>query len=472
MSGMPETAGKGGDSGGSAVADAVRCWPRRRGLAVVCGGGPAWGWTVLGEPRGVLTVGSRGSTWTGEGEAAFAVGRGVLADMRSALEWGKKQSREAAPETGPLGSGWVVSLSYELGGEIEPAARRRGPDGSWPLIVMQRMVGPRVFDHARGVWDGALPREDEGAAGFRGFRIGELRSEMGQASYEGAVARGIEYIHAGDVYQVNLAHRLVGSFSGSTREAFAALVESARPWHGAYMECAADRVLRAENGKRAIMSASPELFLKVEGRRVVTRPMKGTWPGSRDPAELRESGKDRAELNMIIDLMRNDLGRVCRFGTVKVEDARAIERHGEQRAKSPRAKGPHSEEGGVWQGVGTVVGELRAGVDVVNLLAAAFPAGSVTGAPKIRAMQIIDELEVSGRGPYCGSIGWIGDDGRVCLNVAIRTALVRARVWKGEPDWIEDGEISYSVGAGIVAESVPRREWEETMQKAGVIRGV
>jgi para-aminobenzoate synthetase component 1 len=296
---------------------------------------------------------------------------------------------------------------------------------------------------------------------------------MGQARYEDAVARGIEYIHAGDVYQVNLAHRLAGLFSGSAREAFAALVESARPWHGAYMESAEDRVLSAESGKWAIMAASPELFLKVEGRRVVTRPMKGTWPGSRDPAELRESGKDRAELNMIIDLMRNDLGRVCRFGTVKVEEARAIERHGDSKAQRERAQNASPEGNrGVWQGVGTVVGELREGVDLVDLLAAAFPAGSVTGAPKIRAMQIIDELEVSERGPYCGSIGWIGDDGRVCLNVAIRTALVREPVWKGEPDRIEDGEISYSVGAGIVAESVPRREWEETMQKAGVMRGL
>jgi len=111
---------------------------------------------------------------------------------------------------------------------------------------------------------------------------------------------------------------------------------------------------------------------------------------------------------------------------------------------------------------------LREGVDLVDLLAAAFPAGSVTGAPKIRAMQIIDELEVSERGPYCGSMGWIGDDGRVCLNVAIRTACVRGKPG-ASPGEIKDGEITYSVGAGIVAESDARREWEETLEKAGVM---
>ena len=115
-----------------------------------------------------------------------------------------------------------------------------------------------------------------------------------------------------------------------------------------------------------------------------------------------------------------------------------------------------------------MVGELREGVDLVDLLAAAFPAGSVTGAPKIRAMQIIDELEVSERGPYCGSMGWIGDDGRAILNVAIRTACVRGKPGAGAGE-IEDGEISYSVGAGIVAESVPAKEWEETLAKAGVM---
>ena len=121
--------------------------------------------------------------------------------------------------------------------------------------------------------------------------------------------------------------------------------------------------------------------------------------------------------------------------------------------------------------MGTVVGELREGMDVVDLLAAAFPAGSVTGAPKIRAMQIIEELEVSERGPYCGSIGWIGDDGQVSLNVAIRTACLSGPAGVGL-DELVGGRLSYSVGAGIVAESDPAREWEETLEKAGVIRAM
>jgi len=189
----------------------------------------------------------------------------------------------------------------------------------------------------------------------------------------------------------------------------------------------------------------------------VTRPMKGTRPAGGDPAELERSVKDRAELNMIIDLMRNDLGRVCRAGSVRVERAREIERHGGER--------------GVWQATATVSGELRDGIGLARVLGAAFPAGSVTGAPKIRAMQIIDELEPVRRGPYCGSIGWIGNDGAAELSVAIRTALVSGAPGDG-PGEVREGVLDYSVGAGIVADSDPSAEWRETMDKAGVMRAI
>jgi anthranilate/para-aminobenzoate synthase component I len=155
--------------------------------------------------------------------------------------------------------------------------------------------------------------------------------------------------------------------------------------------------------------------------------------------------------------MRNDLGRVCEFGSVRVDEPRVIERHG--------GRG----EGGVWQGVATVSGTVRAGLDLADVLRATFPPGSVTGAPKIRAMQIIDELEPVPRGPYCGAIGFISDCGRAAFNVAIRTAVLHSRAPGAGPDgpWTLD----YSVGAGIVADSRPDLEWRETLAKAGALLG-
>jgi para-aminobenzoate synthetase component 1 len=222
---------------------------------------------------------------------------------------------------------------------------------------------------------------------------------------------------------------------------------------------------------------SPELFLEFDAatRRVTTRPMKGTRPGNADPAELEASPKDRAELNMIIDLMRNDLGRVCRFGSVRVESVRTIEGHGQSSPPhlltcSPAHEPPsRNRSPALWQATGTVTGELHEGLDACDLLGAAFPPGSVTGAPKIRAMQIIDELEPVARGPYCGCIGWIGDDGSAAFSVAIRTALITGTAGDRSPDWIEDGVLDYSVGAGIVADSDPESEWRETLDKAGVL---
>jgi len=273
---------------------------------------------------------------------------------------------------------------------------------------------------------------------------------MGRGGFMTRVGRVLEYIRAGDVYQVNLAHRLSGRFAGSTRGMFLALMESARPWYGGYTE------LRGPDGARAVACASPELFIEFDPatRRITTRPMKGTRPGTAEPMELESSAKDRAELNMIVDLMRNDLGRVCGFGSVRVE-AREIERHGESEAA--RQRGSEAGRGGILQGVATVSGTLRGGLDLVDVIRAVFPGGSVTGAPKIRAMQIIDELEPVRRGPYCGCFGFVSDCGAAAMNVMIRTAVVSG------------GVLDYSVGAGIVAESDPAAEWDETMEKARVM---
>ena len=193
----------------------------------------------------------------------------------------------------------------------------------------------------------------------------------------------------------------------------------------------------------AILSNSPELFLRVTprddgSRRVVTRPIKGTRPRAEGmDRELLDSVKDGAELNMIVDLERNDLGRVCEIGSVRVTERRTVEAH-------PT----------VYHGVATVEGVLRDDVTFVDLLRAAFPGGSVTGAPKIRAMQIIEELEPVRRGPYCGAIGYLAADGSMEFNVAIRTMVVKG------------GLVHIPVGGGIVADSDPAAEYEETLVKA------
>jgi anthranilate/para-aminobenzoate synthase component I len=217
-------------------------------------------------------------------------------------------------------------------------------------------------------------------------------------------------------------------------------------------------------GDEVICSASPELFLEIDAaaRRIVTRPMKGTRRGSSSVAELELSAKDTAELNMITDLMRNDLGRVCELGSVRVERAREVERHGNTAIHRYTDTAIHEDgetathEGGLWQATSMVSGMLRGGIGMSEILAATFPGGSITGAPKIRAMQIISELEGRERGVYCGAIGFVSRSGHAAFNVAIRTAT------------ISGGVVSYGVGAGIVADSEPGAEWRETMDKAGV----
>ncbi|MCC6660853.1 MAG: anthranilate synthase component I family protein [Phycisphaerales bacterium] len=382
--------------------------------------------------------------WSGNGDARWAVSGWTSAPRRPAgLPELAETLTSPIPKQGDgpdtRGTGWIGLLSYDLGRALEPAVGPHPPLPHWPLIELHRVEEPT----------------DQAPLPLRPFTLGEVLPEGTRDAYEQSVARAVGYIRAGDCYQVNLAHRLSAPFHGSARALAGALFTTARPWYGAYMESTGHGL------RRAVISLSPELFLDFNPatRRVVTRPMKGTRPASVAASDLADSTKDRAELNMIIDLMRNDLGRVCEAGSVRVEDPRAIERHGGER-----------DGGGVWQGVGTVSGSLRQGLAAAELLAATFPPGSVTGCPKIRAMQIINELEPVPRGPYCGCIGWFGDDGRVTLSVAIRTALIVGRPGSGGPDDIVDGRLTYSVGAGITIGSDPAGEWQETLDKAAVLR--
>ncbi len=445
----------------------VGAWPDHAALAALwSGAGPSRSrWTILAMPTGSVVGrvegGAIGLDWRG---VRAGTGEG-LDGLFDAMARGAGHAVRRKPDSPPFVGGWIGWLGYGVGAAIEPAARhaaRARDDRGWPDLVWHQCPGAYIHDRETGRWWAAgtergvreLPLgigAEPGPGRAKEFEIGAMASETGRARYEESVRRGLEYIRAGDVFQVNLTHRLTGSFRGSARACFVDLMARSEAWYGAYVE------EEGPDERRIMASASPELFLEFDARsrRVVTRPMKGTRPIGADPRDLAESEKDRAELNMIIDLMRNDLGRVCRFGSVRVDEARVIE--------------PHGRGGGaLLQGVATVSGVLREGVGLGELVRAAFPAGSVTGAPKIRAMQIIEELEVGARGPYCGAVGYVSDCGNAALSVAIRTALIGGR--KGLAlDGIEGGRLDYSVGAGIVADSDPGSEWRETLDKAGTL---
>jgi para-aminobenzoate synthetase component I len=263
----------------------------------------------------------------------------------------------------------------------------------------------------------------------------EIRSSFTRAGYLDAVQRVREYIFAGDIFQANLSQR----FEASLRESPWAFYTRLRSRN------AAPFAAFFETPEVDVISASPERFLRVDRNGFVeTRPIKGTRPRGVGPEHdaalgqaLAESAKDRAENLMIVDLMRNDLSRVCAPRTVRVSELFSLEHYAT-----------------VHHLVSTVVGQLEPGHDALHLLRAAFPGGSITGAPKLRAMEIIAELEPSRRGVYCGAIGYWSITGELDTAIAIRTAVVR------------DGRIYFSAGGGIVADSDPVQEYAETLDKA------
>jgi len=262
-----------------------------------------------------------------------------------------------------------------------------------------------------------------------------LRSNLWPGHYLRAVERAQQYIRAGDIYQVNLSQRLAAPCPCPGWEFFERLLAVSPAPFAAYLDC----------GDFQLASASPEQFLRLSGAHIVTRPIKGTRPRGEDPTrdaqlayELQTSPKELAELVMITDLLRNDLGRVCEYGSVQVPDLARLERFAQ-----------------VQHLVSTVEGRLRPDVTHFAALASMFPGGSITGAPKFRAMEIIDELEPLARGPYCGCHGYLGFNRESQLSISIRTTLVKA------------GTAYCHVGAGIVADSVPEEELMETFAKAG-----
>jgi anthranilate/para-aminobenzoate synthase component I len=358
-------------------------------------------------------------------------------DPLAALEWlGRHLNDLNAHEAAD--ARWIGYLGYDLGRLFESLSRR--DPGPLPLFAFtfhatSRNPKPASPGPQRELAQRVLPVLSTAPSLPLSPQSSLLStSNFTRAQYLGAVRKALDYIAGGDIFQVNLAQRFTALLVESPSVIYERLQHLSPARYGAYLSYS----------DHALLCNSPELFLKVArddatGRRIITtRPIKGTRPVAPGmEAQLRDSLKDQAELNMIIDLERNDLGRVCEIGSVRVTQPRTIERH-------PT----------VYQGAATIAGVLREDVTFVDLVRATFPGGSITGAPKIRAMQIIDELEPDPRGAYCGAIGYLASDGTMEFNIAIRTLI------------IHDRQVHIPVGGGIVADSDPASEFEETLVKA------
>ena len=324
-----------------------------------------------------------------------------------------------------LGKAWIVATGLDAEGDRSEARAR-----SQLMWWREKLADGPTEQSSSSVPPACEASPTELLAG--GLR--SLASSLSRPEYLAAVARALRYIHAGDIYQVNLAQRLAAPCPFSGWDYFERLTAASPAPFSAYLGC----------GDFALVSSSPELFLRLSGGHILTRPIKGTRPRDDDAVrdaqlawELQRSEKENAELVMITDLLRNDLGRVCDFGSVRVPDLARLERFAQ-----------------VQHLVSTVEGRLRDGVTHLDALAACFPGGSITGAPKIRAMEIIDELEPSRRGLYAGGVGYFGADGGMDTCIALRTALVK------------DGTMYVQAGCGVVADSNPVAEEEECHQKA------
>ena len=331
-----------------------------------------------------------------------------------------------------LGRAWVISTGIPEGG----AARERR--AAERLQIVQRRLADMQDARARPRLRRFVARGGPPHPGAPSYPVPDfpgVRSNFTRHGYLDAVARVIEYVFAGDIFQANLSQRLEAPLVGTPLELYSRLRRHNPAPFSAYLEC----------DDLVVASSSPERFLRVEpGGTVATRPIKGTRPRGFGPEHdaalsraLAESDKDRAENVMIVDLLRNDLSRVCRPGSVRVPELFTVEHYAT-----------------VHHLVSTVVGELAPEQGPLDVVRAAFPGGSITGAPKVRAMQIIAELEPTQRAVYCGAIGYLSLTGALDASIVIRTCLVRG------------GNVYAQVGGGIVADSDPEQEYRETLDKA------
>ncbi len=335
------------------------------------------------------------------------------------------QRLENARRSGRWIAGW---LSYEAGYALEQRLLdQMPPDRDGPLLAMG------IYDAPDAASELALPDER--------VTLAPLHPLVSETGYRAAFDLVRDYIAAGDCYQINLTIPLATRLEqGSALGLYAALRDHQPVGFGAY----------ADLGGPVVVSRSPELFVRLDAQgRIEARPMKGTAPRDPDPARdralaeaLAASEKNRAENLMIVDLLRNDIGRISRIGSVRVPELFAIDSFATVHQMSSR-----------------VTGQLAATADLPGLMQALFPCGSITGAPNIRAMQIIREVEPHPRGVYCGTLGWMAPDGAAAFSVTIRTLSV----WP-------DGRITINVGGGVVQDSTPGGEWEEALWKARFVQ--
>jgi para-aminobenzoate synthetase/4-amino-4-deoxychorismate lyase len=403
---------------------------------------------VLRAVRGDLRPFALFGSWSGGRALVGSDPLVVVEDADDPFALLDQQPQIAAAVPGATGGGWVGYLGYALGGLVErlPSPPRR------PVPMPSSILG--FYDHvvtcddSGNWWFEALWSDEQSArlearllewqrraaapANATGeYACGTFRLTPAPETHLVSVSRAIEHIRSGDVFQVNVCARLEAGFDGDPLELFCTGVDRLAPRFGAFLGHPAI----------AVASFSPELFLRRRGRSVLSSPIKGTVRRDRSSVGLREqllgSGKDRAENLMIVDLVRNDLGRVCRYGTVAVPELWRAEEHP-----------------GVWHLVSDVTGELRDGVSDSDLLRSTFPPGSVTGAPKVRAMELISALEGTAREVYTGAVGIASPSTGLELNVAIRTfELANGQAWLG-------------IGGGVVADSDPGHELEECFDKA------
>ncbi len=373
----------------------------------------------------------------------------------------RELAAEPDPALPPFQGGLAGFIGYDYGRVLERVPAPRSDDLDVPDVLLGFYDWVIAWDHQAGrAWlvstglplpnadgaDRAARRADQvrellaspAGAGTSHEAVpggaAPLRSNFTRSGYLAAVARVREYILAGDLFQANISQRFDAPLAGTPFALYRRLRQRSPAPYAAWLDA----------GRFQLLSASPERFLRLDGRLVETRPIKGTRPRSANPArdaelaaELLASRKDRAENVMIVDLLRNDLSRVCRPGSVHATELLALERH-------PT----------VHHLVSTVAGELEAGRDAFDLLRAAFPGGSITGAPKLRAMEIIAELEPTRRAAYCGSIGYLSVTGDMDTSIVIRTILTTG------------GRAYFQAGGGIVADSDPAAEYGETLDKA------
>ncbi|MCY3802409.1 MAG: aminodeoxychorismate synthase component I [Chloroflexi bacterium] len=415
------------------------------GLVVLEGGGPfgiegRWSY-VAADP--VQTISAAPQTTAPDG--------GFLHQLRDALQATRSNSVADVPFQG----GAIGYISYEGGDSLHRPVdhdSQSAPAGylwaglyGWVIArnaltgLTMLIVNKSVLPNSGSVIETLINRVRSGIREAGQARLDTLASNASRARYVQWVREVKEYISAGDCYQVNLARRISARLQGNALDLFRRLTHLHPEPFSAYLR----------GGAVEVVSVSPELFLRKTGRLVRSRPIKGTRPRLRRPEDdaataeaLRRSAKDRAENVMIVDVVRNDLGRVCAPGTIEVPSLWSVEAHPS-----------------VWQLVSEIRGRLDSDRDSVDLLAACLPPASVTGAPKIRATEIIQEIEPHPRGVYCGTVFAAGFDGSLVSNVAIRTLQVL------------DREVHLHVGGGIVAGSEPDAEFDETVHKARGILG-